>query len=290
MSQVCVFIKLKANGKTTLMSNNWRWHDLHIHTRPHSPDAHWRAKLPAMLKQAAGNGVWTIGLANHYFPTTSFSIFEKLQAQVRHAIPAGMTVLVGAELCVLNTQGEINLTGNEAQQLDFVLAGPHHFRQRWVDRPPSGNAAAFVAHQHQMLLNAARNPLIDGLAHPWVISVQDASRKWGFFVEDFLQVWAEDLFAELGQVAAHNNTALEIGMGIHLMAQHQGEAFWNKYVRGLQAARDAGAKFYFGSDAHHLFVVGRIDWLEPTLDRLGFLPGDIILPEQWCDRKKARSL
>ena len=76
----------------------------------------------------------------------------------------------------------------------------------------------------------------------------------------------------LGEVAKTHNTALEIGMGIHLMAQHQGDLFWQQYTKGLQAARLAGAKFYFGSDAHHLFVIARLDWLKPTLDKLGFKP------------------
>jgi histidinol phosphatase-like PHP family hydrolase len=70
-------------------------------------------------------------------------------------------------------------------------------------------------------------------------------------------------------------------MGIHLMAEHQGEAFWQQYAAGLQAARAAGAKFYFGSDAHHLFVVARLDWLQPTLQQLGFTPDDIISPWEW---------
>ena len=260
------------------------FYDLHVHTRPHSPDAHWRASLPAMLKTAANNGVWTVGLANHYFLNTDFKIFQKLPQEVSQKAPAGMTVLVGAELCVLDVQGTIKLTGAEAQQLDFVLAGPHHFKQRWVEKPPLGSAVDFVAHQHAMLLGAVKNPWVHGLAHPWVISVQHALRRWGFSLAEFLAAWHEDHFAELGEVAQRHNTALEIGMGIHLMAEHQGEMFWQKYVRGLQAARAAGAKFYFGSDAHHLFVIARLDWLQPTLKKLGFTPEDIILPLEW--RKK----
>ena len=85
----------------------------------------------------------------------------------------------------------------------------------------------------------------------------------------------------MGEVAKLHNTAIEIGMGIHLMAEHQGERFWQKYVRGLQAAKGAGAKFYFGSDAHHLFVIARLDWLRPTLVKLGFTPADIIPPAVW---------
>lgn len=262
----------------------WLWHDLHVHTRPHSPDAHWRATLPAMLKRAAKNGVWTVGLANHYFLDTDFKIFQKLWAKVRRITPAGMTVLVGAELCVLDTAGNIKLTKDEARQLDFVLAGPHHFKQRWVESPPRGDAQAFVAHQHQMLLGAARHPLVHGVAHPWVINVQHAPRRWGFTIDQFLQAWHEDYFAELGAVAAQHNTTLEIGMGIHLMAEHQGQQFWQTYLRGLQAAQAAGAKFHLGSDAHHLFVVARLDWLRPTLDKLGFTPNDIISPDLWRNK------
>ncbi|MCB0179163.1 MAG: hypothetical protein KDI62_13100, partial [Anaerolineae bacterium] len=247
----------------------WPWHDLHVHTRPHSPDAHWRATLPAMLKRAAKNGVMTVGLANHYFLDTDFKIFQKLPEEVRRKAPDGMTVLVGAELCVLDTAGRINLTESEARQLDFVLAGPHHFRQRWVDPPPVGDAGAFIEHQHQMLLGAARQPLVTGVAHPWVINIQHAPRRWGFSVDQFLQVWHEDYFAELGQVAAAHGITLEIGMGMHLMAEHQGQPFWQAYLRGLQAAKAAGATFHFGSDAHHLFVVARLDWLQPTLEKLG---------------------
>ena len=264
------------------MSHTWLWHDLHVHTRPHSPDAHWRASLRAMLKKAAQNGVWTVGLANHYFLNTKFEVFQRLPQEVQKKAPPGMTVLVGAELCVLDTSGAIRLTPTEAEQLHFVLAGPHHFKQRWVEPPPTGNAAAFVTHQHQMLLGAARHPLVNGLAHPWVINIQQAEKRWGFSPADFLAAWQEAHFAELGEVAQKHGTALEIGMGLHLMAQHQGEPFWQKYRRGLQAARAAGAKFYFGSDAHHLFVIARLDWLQTTLSQLGFTPEDIIDPLEWC--------
>lgn len=265
----------------TNLTNGFHFHDLHVHTRPHSPDAHWRATLPAMLKTAAKNGVWTVGLANHYFLDTNFKIFQDLRGEVVKKTPPGMTVLIGAELCVLDMAGTIKLTPAEAKQLDFVLAGPHHFKQRWVERPPLGSAAAFVAHQHEALLNAAKNPLVQGLAHPWVMSIQNASNRWGFTPAEFLAAWTEDHFAELGQVAKNHGTAIEIGMGIHLMAEHQGEVFWQKYARGLQAARAAGAKFYFGSDAHHLFVIARLDWLQPTLTKLGFTPQDIISPAEW---------
>jgi histidinol phosphatase-like PHP family hydrolase len=265
----------------TNLTNGFHFHDLHVHTRPHSPDAHWRATLPAMLKTAAKNGVWTVGLANHYFLDTNFKVFQNLRREVVKKTPPGMTILIGAELCVLDTAGTIKLTPAEAAQLDFVLAGPHHFKQRWVERPPVGSAAAFVTHQHQMLLNAVKNPLVHGLAHPWVISIQNASLRWGFTPAEFLAAWSENHFAELGQVAKNHSTAIEIGMGIHLMAEHQGEVFWQKYARGLQAARAAGAKFYFGSDAHHLFVIARLDWLQPTLAKLGFTPQDIISPGDW---------
>ena len=266
------------------MSGEWQWHDLHVHTRPHSPDAHRRATLPAMLKRAAGNGVWVIGLANHYFPTTSPKIFRKLRQQVEKETLRGMTVLVGAELCVLDSDGTICLTESDAQQFDFILAGPHHFRQRWVEKPPECDVEAFVIHQHQMLLNAAQNPLVDGLAHPWVINVQHARTRWGFSPDDFLSVWGEDYFWELGEVAKTHNTSLEIGMGIHLMAEHQGERFWQKYAYGLRVAREAGAKFYFGSDAHHLHIIARVDWLRPTLAELGFTSEDIISPMSWQNR------
>jgi histidinol phosphatase-like PHP family hydrolase len=234
-----------------------------------------------MLQAAAKNGVWTVGLANHYFLNTNFKIFARQRQEVQQKAPAGIRIMVGAELCVLDTAGTIRLSADEAAQLDFVLAGPHHFKQRWVEKPPTGSAAAFVAHQHHMLLAAAKNPLVNGLAHPWVIGVQHAPQRWGFAVDEFLAAWSEDHFAELGEVAQHHHTALEIGMGIHLMAEHQGQLFWEKYMRGLQAARAAGAKFYFGSDAHHLLVVARLDWLQPTLARLGFSAADIISPDEW---------
>ena len=259
----------------------FHFYDMHVHTRPHSPDAHWRASLPAMLKKAAKQDVWLVGLANHYFLNTKFEIFPKLRQQVTKKKPQGMKVLVGAELCVLDTAGNIKLTSDEASQLDFVLAGPHHFKQRWVEKPPTQSATAFIDHQHRMLLAAVKNPLVQGLAHPWVINIQTAQRRWGFSTDDFLAAWEEAYFAELGQTAHQHNTAIEIGMGIHLMRDHQGEIFWQKYAKGLQAAKAAGAKFYFGSDAHHLFVIARLDWLKPTLHHLGFTPNDIISPLDW---------
>ena len=272
---------------TAAKSVRFEFHDAHVHTRPHSPDAHWRATLPAMLKTAAKNGVRLVGLANHYFLDTKFEIFPKLRQEVAKKAPPDMTVLVGAERCVLDPTGRIKLTEAEARQLDFVMAGPHHFKQRWVEPPPTGNAVDFVEHQHQMLLAAVKNPLVHGLVHPWVINVQDAPRRWGFSLADFLAAWNENHFAELGEVAKNHHTALEIGMGIHLMAEHQGQRFWQKYLRGLQAAREAGAKFFFGSDAHHLFVIARLDWLQPTLAKLAFEPRDIVSPLAWVESTHA---
>ena len=263
------------------MTQAWQWHDLHVHTRPHSPDAHWRATLPAMLKKAQQNGVSVVGLANHYFPNTRFEMFPKLRQAVARKAPAEMTILVGAEVCVLDTQGNLILTPAEAKQLDFVLAGPHHFRQRWVEQPPTDSAADFIAHQHQMLLAAAKHPLVHGLAHPWVINIQHAARRWGFSPADFVAAWTENYFIELGAVAKAHQTAIEIGMGIQLMAQHQGDPFWRKYAHGMRILRESGVKFYFGSDAHHLHVIARLDWLQPTLDQLGFVPDDIVDPLDW---------
>ena len=267
----------------------FQFHDLHVHTRPHSPDAHWRATVAAMLKQASKRGVTMVGLANHYFPTTNFDMFRRLRQTVAKKSPKNTAVLVGAELCVLDTQGRIILTEAETAVLDFVLAGPHHFKQPWVETPPYGDVEAFIQHQHQTLLAAARHPLVNGLAHPWVIGIHQAETRWGFSPKAFLAHWHERYFAELGQVARQHQTAIEIGMGIHLMAHYQGEAFWQKYVRGLQAAKTSGAQFYFGSDAHHLFVIARLDWLQPTWRLLGFTPNDIISPLSWLSNSKKHS-
>jgi histidinol phosphatase-like PHP family hydrolase len=267
------------------MSLPWQWHDLHVHTRPHSPDAHWRATLKAMLKKAAGNGVQTIGLANHYFPDTNFEIFRKLRYEAAQKTPGGMTVLVGAECCVLDTGGSLIVSEAEAGQLDFILAGPHHFKQRWVDQPPTGSAADFIAHQHRMLLNAAKHPLVNGLAHPWVINIQHAERRWGFTPAQFLTAWQPDHWQALAKVAQAHDTAVEIGMGIHLMAQHQGPEFWQKYGTGMQILKAGGVKFYVGSDAHHLHVIARLDWLIPTLETLGFTPDDVISPLDWLRQR-----
>jgi histidinol phosphatase-like PHP family hydrolase len=271
------------------MAHRWLWHDFHTHTRPHSPDAHWRASLPAMLRKAKSNGVMTVGLSNHDFPTTNFGLFAKIRQELARKKPKDMSVMVGAELCVLGPTGEIALTAEEASQLDYVLAGPHHFKQRWVEKPPYGDAAAFVRHQQQSLLNAVKHPLVDGLAHPWVINIQHGANRWGFESEAFLAAWTEDLFVELGEAAARHQTAIEIGMGIHFMAQYQGETFWRKYLRGWQIMQACGAKFYFGSDAHHLHVIARIDWLKPTLGQLGFTPDDIVSPQQFGAKSRRAS-
>jgi hypothetical protein len=67
------------------------------------------------------NGVRTVGLANHYFPGMDFDIFRRLPDEVSKKAPPGMTILVGAELCVLDTSGTIRLSKAEAQQLDFII-------------------------------------------------------------------------------------------------------------------------------------------------------------------------
>jgi histidinol phosphatase-like PHP family hydrolase len=263
-------------------------HDLHVHTWPHSPDAS-RMQIPVRcLAEARRRGVAVLGFANHLYPHTDKGILDALRAELTAAQSRsrGMRLLVGVECCGLDDSGRLIDGLERFGQPDFVLAGPHHLKHAWVQKPPYGDAAAFVEHQHRSLLGLARNSLVNGIAHPWVLPVHNSQRLWGFSSDDFLGAWNVDHWRELGAVAARHDTALELGMGIHMMEQVQGARFWITYCDGLQAARAAGARFYLGSDAHRPDIVGRLDWAVLTIERLEFSADDFIDPLDWTVRSR----
>ena len=222
-----------------------------------------------IVQTAARKGIDAIGFADHLSPETDSSIFEGLRYDLR-ADRTDVQVFVGAEADLLNPEGDIAATKPLAERLDYVMAAPHHFHLPWVEKPSVSSIADLIDHEHEALLAATRNPLVDVLAHPWAIR-RSGLRVLGISEPFRLSLVPETYLAELATSALIHNVAVEINLatlsygeaGKLTIAQFMWN--WRPFIEILQHR----ALISIGSGAHHLYQVGKTKLVMPALELMG---------------------
>lgn len=218
--------------------------DVHTHT---VASGHAYSTIQEMAKAAAEKGLQVLGITEHgpHIPGTCQPIyFLNL-----HVVPRelyGVKLLLGAELNILNTKGDIDLDPKLWTRLDIRIAGIHSIC--WEGGTKEENT--------QGVINAMRNPFIQIISHPG-----DGS--------------AELDFESLMLVAKETHTLLEINN--HSMAPIRKKTVATpNNLRLLQLAKRYEVPVILGSDAHFSTMIAEYDHIIPLLQESDF-PDSLIL-------------
>lgn len=218
--------------------------DVHTHT---VASGHAYSTIQEMAKAAAEKGLQVLGITEHgpHIPGTCQPIyFLNL-----HVVPRelyGVKLLLGAELNILNTKGDIDLDPKLWTRLDIRIAGIHSIC--WEGGTKEENT--------QGVINAMRNPFIQIISHPG-----DGS--------------AELDFERLMLVAKETHTLLEINN--HSMAPIRKKTVATpNNLRLLQLAKRYEVPVILGSDAHFSTMIAEYDHIIPLLQESDF-PDSLIL-------------
>lgn len=128
--------------------------DLHTHT---VASGHAYSTLREMAKAASEKGLEILGITEHapMMPGTCHNFyFHNLKTVPRDLY--GIRLLLGAEVNILNPEGEIDLSENELKGMDVVIASLHIPCMKPGTREE--NTAAY--------LNAMKNPYVNIIGHP----------------------------------------------------------------------------------------------------------------------------
>jgi histidinol phosphatase-like PHP family hydrolase len=177
-------------------------------------------------------------------------------------------VLAGAEGVILNPTGEVSITEDVAERLDFVLVDLGA-RTEGIGRNSPASQARLLANVLSAVIGACRNPLVDAIAHPL-----NLGRFAGVLSPaDF---YASALI-DLATVFAETDTAFEIMNQLPWwFPEHSVARITAEYADVLHLFARFGVRFVLGSDTHSCCGVGNLRWCERVMQAAGLTEANLI--------------
>ena len=218
--------------------------DVHTHT---VASGHAYSSLQEMAQAAADKGLKILGITEHGpgIPGTCDPIYFGNM----HCVPRqlyGIRLMLGAELNILNTNGDICLDEERWRMLDLRIAGIHSLC--WEGGTMEENTEGVV--------KAMRNPFMQIISHPG-----DGT--------------AELDFERLMQVSKETHTLLEINNHSLAPIRHKEVARPNNLTL-LRLAKKYDTPIILGSDAHFSTMIAQYDNVMPLLKEVDF-PDELII-------------
>jgi len=254
-------------------------HDLHVHTYLSDccPDkAHHRPA--AILAEAERLGRRLVGFSDHVWvnPRLAPSAWYRPQNESQivrlredlKSVTTSVRVLIGCEADTV-APGCFGMTPEFAATLDYVNLSCSHFHLTGFVAQPAGDSPRAVGvHALEFFRSAAGSGLAHTIVHPLL--------PFGYF-EQYDAAIASLSDAELIDafgVAATNGVAIEITPAF--LPSPEGPK-WSVETpqRVLSLARAAGCRFTFGSDAHTLDGLSRLEAVIVLVEGAGILEGDL---------------
>lgn len=218
--------------------------DVHTHT---IVSGHAFSSLQEMVKAAAEKGLKLLGITEHApgIPGTCSPIYFRNL----HVVPRrmyGIDLMLGAEVNILDGEGNIDMDDEIMSRLDLRIAGIHSLCYKWGTKEE--NTAGMI--------NAIRNPWINIISHPG-----DGT--------------AELDFEPIVIAAKENHTLLEINNSSLKPIRHKVSARTNN-LEILRLCKSYDVPVILGSDAHISFDVANYEYLPPLLQEAEF-PDELII-------------
>lgn len=212
--------------------------DVHTHTLV---SGHAFSTLAEMVAEAQRKGLQVLGITEHgpSIPGTCDLIYFRNI----HVVPrrwGGLRLLMGAEVNILNTAGELDMDESYLRRLDLCIAGIHG--ACWTPGTPEENTRGMV--------NAIRNPWVNIISHPG-----DGT--------------AELIYEPIVEAAREAHTLLEINSSSMRPARHFPAARDN-YSEILRLCKRMQVPVILGSDAHIALDIANYEYCIPLLRETDF--------------------
>ncbi|MDE6431321.1 MAG: phosphatase [Duncaniella sp.] len=218
--------------------------DVHTHSLM---SGHAYSTIQEMAKEAVDKGLRLLGITEHTpgIPGTC----ELIYFRNLHVVPRrmyGVELMLGAEINILDSEGNIDLPDDLMSKLDLRIAGIHSLC--YTPSTREANTAGVV--------KVIANPHINIISHPG-----DGTAQLDF--------------EPLVIAAKENRTLLEINNSSLNPVRHKTEALGNN-LEILRLCKRYEVPVILGSDAHISFDIANYEYLPPLLNETEF-PEDLIM-------------
>jgi putative hydrolase len=197
--------------------------DLHIHTLA---SGHAQNTILEYINQAKRLNMKVIGISDHG-PSTDSLANETYFVTLRR-IPSkvnGVRILKGIEANIISPEGNIDISDNVINKLDYIMAG-FHLNQLYSDKGEKENT--------EVIISAIRQGKINILTHPFVTSI---------FPVDVRKVSEE---------ACKNSVLLEVNL--HYIKRFiKNKKVMSNLKTMIKVVKKNNKKVILGSDAHNIW-------------------------------------
>lgn len=233
-------------------------YDCHTHTTL----SDGRSSAEENVRAAEAAGLTAVALTDHLLPGTSREGLRQRVAEARRLDAASpITVVVGVEAMILDTEGTVSVDREAAAMVQFVLADLGSLT-RGVAVDPPASVKRYEENVLAAVANAARNPVVDAIAHPFNLGRFDAVLTPEQISRDGLR--------RVARVMVEYNVAFEIMNQIHWWFPQMTVAeFTRDYSLLLRIFAREGVKFVVGSDAHSCGAVGNLHYCSQLMQAAG---------------------
>lgn len=218
--------------------------DVHTHT---VASGHAFSSLQEMAKAASEKGIKLLGITEHApgIPGTCDPIyFRNLHVVPRHMY--GIDLMLGAEVKIIDYEGNLDMDDKLMSSLDLRIAGIHSLCYKWGTKEQNTTG----------LVKAISHPLVNIISHPG-----DGT--------------AELLFEPAVLAAKEHHTLLEINNSSLKPIRHKVSARGNN-LEILRLCKRYEVPVILGSDAHISFDIANYEFLYPLLAETEF-PDELIV-------------
>jgi histidinol phosphatase-like PHP family hydrolase len=267
-------------------------HDFHIHTRLSicaGPDG---GTYDAYMEQFKKEGLTKVGFTDHYWDENLPTVDEPFYAYqntphvlgLKREIESkpcieGIDVFFGAEVEYDPLRHDIALTEKNAEVFDFIVVPNSHTQMTMPHKLyfPYEKHRDFMIEAYEDILNSPLNKKILSMAHPF------AAVECPYDRIELLSIISDGVYKNLFEKTAKKDIAVEINASCARSLLEEPESkIAAEYVRMFTCAKEAGAKFTFGSDAHRLSAHDNyVSFCQAAVKLIGLTDGDIAkLPQK----------
>lgn len=202
--------------------------DYHTHTIY----SHGKGTIEDNIKVAISKGIKTIGISDHGFMHMTYGVKVDNIYKMREEIDKlkekykNLNILLGMECNILDDRGNIDMTDEISQNLDYIMAGYH-----FGSKPTS--IRSILNHCNNYVIKSEKskeyntNAIINAMKHNNLFIITHPGDKGDVYIE------------EIAKVAKETDTRLEI---------NSSHGFLN--CEQIRKIKNIGNKFIIGSDAH----------------------------------------
>jgi len=233
-------------------------YDAHVHTSfalgSSSPEEVVRAAEAASLR--------CVGLGDVCDVQTSPDEIARRMEHARRLNARSPVLVVGAlEAIILDPDGALTVSQEDATGVTMVFAGIGE-RTRGIGDEPPANPRRYADNVLAATCNAAENPLVDVIAHPFNLGRFEAVLTPGQFAGHNVRRVALTLF--------EHNVAFEISNQAYASyPQMTVQEFTQEYVRLLRVFSEEGVKFVVSSEAQCAGAVGNLRFCRVLMNEAG---------------------